>query len=252
MVGEYQYIKKYFGENWLEEQKSFIESGKWIEGERNRTRETMKIAFFVLEQIDILLKKFESIEGFSQWVRDAKNSKENFKDLLFELLVLENLSEKSDEFKLRTENQDSGAFLEASLKKQGLFSYIECTNLDAIPINIQNKVKDLFNKSTKKFRGKQGIHFIGVFNFFGYSQGVEIPSPELKYLIECIKQKFKRGEGSRVLAFVITNIFVAYNPQLNQSFVQKRFLIIPNPSKFDKKLDSFFDSIFDVDEIRRF
>jgi hypothetical protein len=209
------------------------------------------LGIFFLEKIEQLLKKFENIEGFSQWVVDAKNPK-NFEDFFFELLVLENLFKKTDKFILKPENEISGSVLEASLEKQGIFSYIECTKLDSIPLNVLNKVNSLFNKSTQKFRGKQGIHFLGVFNFFEYPNGIEKQNPKLNYMIEIIKKMFRRGKGSRVLAFVITNIFVAYNPKLDNSFVQKRFLIVPNPSKFNKEFNSFFDSIFDVDEIQNY
>ena len=117
----FQSIKKYLGDAWLQKELESINKKEWVNDNILKEKISNEPAFFMLSKVNDLIKKFENIGGFSQWVRDAKNSKENFKNILFELLVLENLSEKSDEFKLRTENQDSGAFLEASLKKQGLF-----------------------------------------------------------------------------------------------------------------------------------
>ena len=61
-----------------------------------------------------------------------------------------------------------------------------------------------------------------------------------------INSRFERGSNSSILAFILVNIYVAYNPKLNRTFVQKRFDIINKPENKGGLPLSFFESIFDV------
>ena len=87
---DYENIKKHFGEEWLNEEKKFIDTKEWIEKSELRKKISNQPAFHILNEIDKLIKKFENIEGFSQWVLEAKTA-DTFEDLLFELMVLDNL-----------------------------------------------------------------------------------------------------------------------------------------------------------------
>jgi len=66
--------------------------------------------------------------------------------------------------------------------------------------------------------------------------------------LKMINSRFERGSNSFILAFILANIYVAYNPTLNKTFVQKRFDIINKPENKGGLPLSFFESIFDVNE----
>jgi len=243
---KYPFLQKYLPE-WLKEQINFIQSKEWIENEQLKTEDTIQIGYTFLKKIEGLIKRFESIEGFSQWVIEAKNSRENFKHFLFELMSLENLLSKSDKLILKPHNKTSSKNPEALIIKNGTSFYAEMTFLDSLPSSIINKVDKLFDKSRKKFAGLSGIHFIGAFNFFNYPEGKEKSLPELNSLVKLIQLKFKRF-GSSTLAFVLVNIYANYNPKLIDTSFPKKFIILPNPNK--KLPDAFFQNLFEVDEFQ--
>ena len=246
---EFSLIKKYFGKDWLEKQISFIQGGTWINNEESKKEEIKESGLFILEKIEELIKKFENFLGFDQWLKEARNSKGNFEDFFFELLTLENLVKESNNLTLKSKNEISGKVLEAEIVYNGDSYLIESTKLKKIPDSLENKVTFLFNKSTQKFRGNRGIHFVGVYDFFKYPEGNEEALPELHLLIKRIQQKFERGKGRFVLAFVITNIFINYNPYLKKTFIQKRYTLLKNPA-YKKIPDSFFRDILVVDDFK--
>lgn len=236
----YPNIKKYLGEDWLKKQLEEIEKKEWVIINN-------VIAFSVLEKIDEVLIKFKNIPNFSKWVEEGRTSK-NFEDCLFELMALENLLLKSELVELKPENNINGLIPEALVKKNNINFFVEMTKLKSLPLSIQNKVDRLFKKSRDKFRGSQGVHFIGTFNFFYYENDIVKPLPQFNLLKRMINSRFERGSNSSILAFVLVNIYVAYNPKLNKTFVQKRFDIINKPENKGGLPLSFFKSIFDVNE----
>jgi len=243
----YPNIQKYLGENWLKKQFEEIDRKDWVKEGIPKDKVTNDIALSVLEKIDEVIVKFENIKNFSKWVEEARTSK-NFEDCLFELMALENLLLKSDLVELKPDNLVSGLIPEALVKKDNVNFFVEMTKLKSLPTSIQNKVDRLSKKSRDKFRGSQGVHFIGTFDFFKYEDDIVKPLPHLGLLKRMINSRFERGSNSSILAFVLVNIYVAYNPTLNKTFVQKRFDIINKPENKGGLPLSFFESIFDVNE----
>ncbi len=244
---DYPNIKKYLGEDWLKKQLEEIEKKDWIKEGISKDKVINDIAFSVLEKIDEVLVKFGNIQNFSKWAEEAKTSK-NFEDCLFELMALENLLLKSDLVELKPSNDISGLVPEALVKKDGKEFFIEMTKLKSMEGSTQNKVEKLFGKARNKFKGLQGIHFIGVFNFFEFDNDIMKPLPKFNLLKKMINFRFQKGTNSSILAFILANIYVAYNPKLNKTFVQKRFDIINKPENKGGLPLSFFESIFDVNE----
>ena len=243
----YPSIKKYLGENWLKKQFEEIDKKDWVKEGIPKDKVSNDIAFSVLEKIDEVIVKFENIKNFSKWIEEAKTSK-NFEDCLFELMALENLLLKSDLVELKPDNSVSGFVPEALVKKGEVNFFLEMTKLKSMEGSTQNKVEKLFGKARNKFRGLQGVHFIGVFNFFEFEDDIMKPLPKFNLLKRMINSRFERGSNSSILAFVLVNIYVAYNPKLNRTFVQKRFDIINKPENKGGLPLSFFESIFDVNE----
>ncbi|MBS3075059.1 hypothetical protein J4429_01220 [Candidatus Pacearchaeota archaeon] len=243
----YPSIKKYLGENWLKKQFEEIDKKDWVKEGIPKDKVSNDIAFSVLEKIDEVIVKFENIKNFSKWIEEAKTSK-NFEDCLFELMALENLLLKSDLVELKPDNSVSGFVLEALVKKGEVNFFLEMTKLKSMEGSTQNKVEKLFGKARNKFRGLQGVHFIGVFNFFEFEDDIMKPLPKFNLLKRMINSRFERGSNSSILAFVLVNIYVAYNPKLNKTFVQKRFDIVNKPENRGGLPLSFFESIFDVNE----
>jgi len=243
----YPNIKKYLGEDWLKKQLEEIERKDWVKEGIPKEMVTNDIAFSVLEKIDKVIVKFENIKNFPKWVEEARTSK-NFEDCLFELMALENLLLKSDLIELKPDNTVSGLVPEALVKKGDINFFVEMTKLKSLPASIQNKVDRLSKKSRDKFRGSQGVHFIGTFDFFKYENDDVKPLPQLGLLKRMINSRFERGSNSSILAFILANIYVAYNPKLNKTFIQKRFDIINKPENKGGLPLSFFKSIFDVNE----
>jgi len=242
---DYLNIKKHLGEDWLKNQLEEIEKKDWVKEGIPKEMVTNNIAFSVLEKIDEVIVKFEDIKNFSKWVEEAKTSK-NFEDCLFELMALENLLLKSDLVELKPNNMISGLVPEALVKKDDINFFVEMTKLKSLPTSIQNKVDRLSKKSRDKFRGSQGVHFIGTFDFFKFENDIAKPLPQFGLLKRMINSRFERGSNSSILAFILVNIYVAYNPKLNRTFVQKRFDIINKPENKGGLPLSFFESIFDV------
>jgi len=243
----YPSIKKYLGENWLKKQFEEIDKKDWVKEGIPKDKVSNDIAFSVLEKIDEVIVKFENIKNFSKWIEEAKTSK-NFEDCLFELMALENLLLKSDLVELKPDNSVSGFVPEALVKKGDVNFFLEMTKLKSMEGSTQNKVEKLFGKARNKFRGLQGVHFIGVFNFFEFEDDIMKPLPKFNLLKRMINSRFERGSNSSILAFVLVNIYVAYNPKLNKTFVQKRFDIVNKPENRGGLPLSFFESIFDVNE----
>lgn len=244
---DYPNIKKYLGEDWLEKQLEEIDKKDWVREGITKDKISNEIAFSVLEKVDEILIKFENIPNFSKWIEEAKTSK-NFEDCLFELMALENLLLKSDLVELKPSNDISGLVPEALVKKDGKEFFIEMTKLKSMEGSTQNKVEKLFGKARNKFRGLQGIHFIGVFNFFEFDNDIMKPLPKFNLLKKMIDFRFQKGINSSILAFILANIYVSYNPKLNKTFVRKRFDIINKPENKGGLPLSFFESIFDVNE----
>lgn len=243
----YSSIKKYLGENWLKKQFEEIDKKDWVKEGIPKDKVTNDIAFSVLEKIDEVIVKFENIKNFPKWVEEAKTSK-NFEDCLFELMTLENLLLKSDLVELKPANSISGLVPEALVKKGDVNFFLEMTKLKSMEGSTQNKVEKLFGKARNKFRGSQGVHFIGVFNFFEFKDDAMKPLPKFNLLKRMINSRFERGSNSSILAFILVNIYVAYNPTLNKTFVQKRFDIINKPENKGGLPLNFFERIFDVNE----
>ena len=163
-------------------------------------------------------------------------------------MALENLLLKSDLIELKPNNFVSGFIPEALVKKNETNFFVEMTKLRSLPLSIKNKVDRLFKKSRDKFKGSQGIHFIGTFGFFNYEEENLKPLPEFNLLKKMVEFRFEKGSNSTILAFILVTIFLAYNPKLNKTFVLKRFDIIRKPEEKGGLPLSFFESIFDVDE----
>ncbi len=243
----YENIKKWIGEDWLNKQEEFISTKKWIERSELKDKISNSPAFYLLEEIDKLIKKFEDIEGFSQWALEAKTT-DNFEDALFELMVLDNLLLKSDSLKLKVINQVNGKIPEALIRKEEKVFYVEMKKLKDLPNSIPNKVSKLFEKARNKFKGSQGILFIGTFNFFEYPEGNKKMLSEFNLLKKIIQFRFERGLGSSTIAFVLVNFVIKTN--FEKTGIEKEYYIINKPLKNGGMPTKFFKDIFDVDSFR--
>lgn len=222
-------IKKHLGEKWLEDAIKFLENQK-----RPKNLEDREIFSgardFLLVEIEKNILKFEKLKGFDAWAKEARSSK-RFKDCLFELMSMEIFIEKAESMELKKENGE--VVPEAFIKNGDLRFFLESTMLEAIPSNIENKVGDLFKKSRKKFKGSEGIHLIGTFGFFDNEQK---PKTELIYLKHHINKRFRGGGGKTIISFILTNFYIAFNPDKESYFMMKEYYLLPNPNK-DKKYD---------------
>lgn len=245
------FIKKHLGDEWLKNELEKISEKDWIDGALSKENISNNPAYYVLEKIDKLIKKFESVEGFDQWAIEAKKSGKSFKHFLFELMVLDNLFSKSDEIILKISNPSNGAVPEALIKKGENSFYVEMTFLEGLPKNLLTKVNSLFNKSTKKFKDSQGIHFVGSFNFFEYEGDVRIPLPQFKLLNKLIALRYERGFGSSIMAVVPTEFVVKTTPDFKKTSLEKFFYLNAKPLKKGGLPDEFFESIFEVDEFKK-
>ncbi len=243
---EYFNIRKYLGDDWLKRQLEEIENINYVKGEISKDQIVNDIAFPFLGKIDEILIKFENIENFSEWIKEAKTSK-SFEDCLFELMALENLLLKTDKLILKPVNNISKLVPEALIEKNNKELFIEMTKLKDIKGSYKNKVEKLFGKARNKFKGSQGIHFIGIFDLFNYIGENEFPLRGFHELKNTIQMRFNFRENKSIQAFVLTNIFLVYNPQLKRTFVQKRYYLLNKPEDKGGFPTSFFDSIFDVD-----
>ena len=242
---EYESIKRHLGEEWLNEQKQFIEDKKWVKVEP-KDKISNKPIFHILEKIDKLIKKFENVEGFSKWAQEAKSTN-TIEDFLFELMVFDNLLSKSDSMILKPINPVNGKSPEALIKKGGEEFYIEMKKLRDLPNSIENKVDSLFRKAREKFKGSQGILFIGTFNFFQYPEGNKKILSEFNLLKRLIQLRFERGYGSSTIAFVLVNIVIKTTPNFERTGLEKEYYIINKPSEKGGKPLRFFEGILEVD-----
>ncbi|MDP3027660.1 MAG: hypothetical protein Q8N63_08190 [Nanoarchaeota archaeon] len=244
---DYENIKKYIGEEWLNKQKEFISAKKWIEKIELKDKIPNSPAFYFLEKIDELIKKFENIEGFSQWALESKTT-DNFEDALFELMVLDNLLLRSDSLQLKVVNQVSGKIPEALMRKGEQVFYVEMKKLRDLPNSISNKVDSLFRKARDKFKGSQGILFIGTFNFFEYPGGNKKILSEFNLLKKLIQLRFERGFGSSTIAFILVNFVIKTN--FEKTAIEKEYHIINKPLEKGGMPTKFFEDIFEVDSFR--
>ncbi|MBL7148292.1 MAG: hypothetical protein ISS82_05695 [Nanoarchaeota archaeon] len=240
----YKNIKKHLGEEWLNNQIKIFETKKWIKIEPKKELSN-EPAFYLLKKIDELLLKFEKVDGFFQWTLEAKTTK-IFENVLFELMVLDNLLLNSDSLKLKVINSSNNSIPEALIKKGEDVFYVEMTKLKGIPKSIQNKVNNLFTKSKTKFNNSQGIHFIGVFDFFEYPTENEKILPQFNLLKKFIQLRFERGFGSSIIAFVLVNFII--NTNFKKSSILKKYYLINKPLEKGGKPSKFFEDIFDVDD----
>lgn len=242
----YENIKKHLGEEWLNEQITSIETKKWISKNESNIKLPTPPAYQFLEKINLLIGRFENVEGFSKWVEEAKTTK-TFEDHLFELMVMDNLLRKTDSLKLKIPNPNNGSEPEALAKKGEDSFYIEMKKFRDLPSSSTNAAKRLFNKARDKFEGSQGILFVGAFNFFEYSNGNETILPEFNLLKNAIKYRFERATCSSILAIILVNFYITTTPDFKNSSIQKRYYIINKPlNKCGKPLE-FFKEIFDLD-----
>lgn len=243
----YDNIRKYLGDGWLKNQLSEIERKDIVVEGIPKEMVAQEIAPSVFEKIDELLTKFTKIKNFSQWVREAKSSK-TFEDCLFELMALENLLTKTDKIELKPINVLTKLVPEALIEKDNTLLLIEMTNLKSVDGSYKNKVEKLFGKVRNKFKGSQGIHFIGIPKFFKHEGENVVPLKEFSQLQTTIQARFNFRENKAIQAFILTYIFLAYNPKLQKTFVQKRYYIINKPEDKGGLPLSFFDKIFSVDD----
>ena len=242
---EYENIKRHLGEEWLNEQKQFIEDKKWVKVEP-KDKISNKPVFYILGKIDELIKRFENIEGFSKWVLEAKNTN-TFEDFLFELMVLEDLLLKSDSIVLKPINPVNNKSPEALIKKGEDSFYIEMKKLRDLPNSISNKADSLFKKAREKFSGSQGILFIGTFDFFEYPEGNKNILSEFNLLKRLIQLRFERGYGSSTIAFILVNFVIKTTPNFEKTGLEKEYYIINKPSEKGGKHLRFFEDILEVD-----
>lgn len=242
---DYENIRRHLGEEWLNKQKECISNKEWIEKNEFKDKIPNEPAFYLLERIDELIKKFENISGFSQWVEEAKTTK-TFEDHLFELMVMDNLLRKTDSLKLKVPNPANSSVPEALVEKGGNLFYVEMKKLRDLPNKISNKVDNLFRKARDKFKGSEGILFVGTFNFFEYPDGNKKVLSEFNLLKKLIQLRFERGFGSSIIAIVLVNFVI--KTDLKKTSIEKEYYIINKSQEKKGKPLKFFEDIFDVDD----
>ena len=237
---KFERIKKYLGEEWLDEQVKEIEGLKWVKDKKGmRTTELIQTGYFILKKIEEFIEKFESLNGFDVWVSETKNSKTNFKDHFFELMSLEIFLDKADFFNLMEKNESY--MPEAFVKKGDKDFFLECTNLDGIPNSIENKVSKLFTKSRNKFGESEGIHLLGTFDFF--NADTQKPTHDFNFLKYHIERRFHRKKGHSTIGFFLTNFFITFHPKLKKNFLAREYWLILNPNLPKWNSEEFKDLI---------
>ncbi len=237
-------IKEHIGETWLNREIKFIEGGTWIEDAKGMNKkDIINLAHSIFEKIDNLISKFEKLKGFNKWAEESKTSK-HFETCLFELMSMEIFIEKSDFMEIKKENGEK--IPEAFIKKGDVGLFLECTKLDSIPGSIENKTSFLFSKSRKKFNNAEGVHIVGTFDFFDKDN--QRPTPHLNFLIFHINRRFRRGTGSKIAAFILTNFYWTINPDEEKLFLVKEYWLILNPNKGKRYDEDFFRSLLSVKE----
>jgi hypothetical protein len=234
-------IKEHLGEEWLNKELEIINNQKWVEKQEERDGRYLSAGLFLLNEINSLISKFEKVNGFKIWVEEARTSK-HFGDCLFELMSIDVFFIKSDSIELKKENGNK--IPEAFVKKENLSFFLECTRLKDLPTLMENKIHDLFKKSSHKFRNSEGIHLIGTFGFFDDNK----PNKYFRLLRLNIEKKFERGMGSTVIAFIITNFYIVFNPKTKLPSLNKGYWLIINPNKEKKYNKSFFENLLDVEK----
>ncbi len=204
----YLYIKRYLGEERLKKELEFIEKAEWVESKRKKD---FWMGYIVLEMVDALIRKNESITNFKKWVKEAKESK-NLKDCLFELTCIDEFSKNN---KLIIKQKNGEKIPDAFIDNEKI--YIEMTNLEDIPQSIELKVNDLCEKSQERFGNSLGIHLIGINGFFEYSKEEDklIPKKELQVLFKDLTEKVQKLDKN-ILCFLLIHNYVAYHPNINQ------------------------------------
>lgn len=107
-------------------------------------------------------------------------------------------------------------------------------------------VEKLFNKSKKKFFGHEGIHIVGVYDFFDKTNGK--PKDSFNLLKYYIRQKFARNFGSTIIAFVLCNFIIIVNPIDGKIGLNREYHLEINPLKEKIYDHDFFKSILEVDK----
>ncbi len=238
-----EYIKKYLGENWLKNQLEVFNQQLWIAQPEFRGKVSNAPVRFMLEKIDGLIKKLESVTGFEKWALEAKTSK-SFEDCLFEIMIFENLLGKADYMEIKPNNH--GKTPEAVIIKGKDKFHIEAKKLNKIPSSLINKVSHLLKNTRDQFKLSRGILFIGCFDFFTYEKSEVKIKEELNELKDQIERKLHNfRENRKILAVVLTNFYI--QTDMKNSSLQKQFFIIPRPVQLGGFKDEDLREIFDVD-----
>lgn len=245
---EYPLIKKHIGEGWLNETISRIEAGDYITDPKGFSKSKLdEVAYLYLDELEGFISKFEKLEGFEGWARQASTAKgKSLYDLIFELSSMEIFMKKCDSIQLKTNNGVKE--LEAAIRKEDTTLLVECTNLGSVPGKIHNKVGDLFGKVSKKFNGESGIHIVGTFEFFDKND--KKPTTHFNLLKRFIEQRFDRSMGKATVAYILCNFYIGLNPTTDAKGLRREYWLVMNPQKKEKDWLKFLEETMDVEDFK--
>ena len=92
---KFQNIRKYFGQEWFDKQTKIIQNKAQFYKEGIEEKFVISAIEFIFGEMDKLISKFEKLDGFDEWIKEAKTTK-NLETCLFELMSMEIFIEKSD------------------------------------------------------------------------------------------------------------------------------------------------------------
>jgi hypothetical protein len=249
----YEKILEHLGEKWLKGQIRSIELGTWIPDtipKANRAahkNKFKKYGYFVLAEIERLLLKFESVEGFPIWVSEARSNK-NFGDNIFELLCLDDMLNNSKvALKVNKEKKIPEAFIES----QGKAFYVEMRQLSKIPGNYVTTSSELIKKARRQFMGGDGILFVGISIYDQeYIPGKPKLTKPLKLLIDEIQSRRRLGDGKNKNILAVIFVYSAWNVDSGGNVrVPKDYLIVRNPYRVGDMRVEFISKLLGVKDV---
>lgn len=113
-----------------------------------------------LAQIDIAINNMKELNGFTQWVKNARKNPQGYENYEFEIIMINRISKNADEIELYPKITNNNNFGDLRVVKNMIEYYVEITKFSKIS-NIRNKIKKLLEKGRKQIP-KNSVGFIVV------------------------------------------------------------------------------------------
>lgn len=98
-----------------------------------------------LAQIDIAINNMKELNGFTQWVKNARKNPQGYENYEFEIIMINRISKNADEIELYPKITNNNNFGDLRVVKNMIEYYVEITKFSKIS-NIRNKIKKITRK----------------------------------------------------------------------------------------------------------